>query len=72
MQGLSRDLRAPVICTQSTADRAGDRLVTERIESVSLKGKAKEVVVHRVLGVSGDARGIARMRAATAESAVTG
>lgn len=72
VQGLSRDLRAPVICTQSTADRAGDRLVTERIESVSLKGKAKEVVVHRVLGVSGDARGIERMRAATAESAVTG
>jgi hypothetical protein len=65
VQGLSRDLSAPVICAESTIERAGDRVVSERIKAVPLKGKAKPVTVYRVLGLSGDQATIERMRAQT-------
>lgn len=68
VQGLSRDLNAPVIAAETTAQKAGDRVVTERIKSVPLKGKAKEVTVYRVLGLANDPTTVERMRVCTRES----
>jgi adenylate cyclase len=52
VQGLSRELEAPVIATASTIERAGERARSELIREVSLKGKALPVAVYRVLGVT--------------------
>lgn len=71
VQGLSRELSAPVICTQSTIERAGDRVVAEEIKTVSLKGKSRDVTVYRVLGLTSDPKSVARMRAQTREPAAT-
>lgn len=71
VQGLSRELSAPVICTESTIDRAGDRVVSEKIKTVSLKGKSRDVTVYRVLGLANDPASVDRMRAQTREGVTT-
>lgn len=71
VQGMSRDLSAPVICTESTIEMAGERVVAEKIKTVSLKGKSRDVTVYRVLGMAGDTAGIERMRVETQQSVPT-
>ncbi len=66
VQGLSRDLHAPVIAAESTIERAGDEVVAEKIRAVSLKGKSRDVTVYRILGLAGDEGFVARMRARVA------
>lgn len=62
VQGLSRDLSAPVIAAESTIATGGDRILAEKLKSVALKGKAKEVTVYRVLGIRDDPVTAYRMR----------
>ena len=53
VQGLSRELDAPVIATVSTIDRAGELVEADFIKAVPLKGKNAEVPVYRVKAMRG-------------------
>lgn len=50
VQGLSRDLDSKVLAAESTVKSAGDAIEVEPLKEVMLKGKAKPLMVYRVLG----------------------
>jgi adenylate cyclase len=56
LEGLNKVYGTTILVSEAIREAVGDAFVFRRIDRVAVKGKARGVVIHELLGAAGDAR----------------
>lgn len=51
LQGMSKQLQSPVLISEPTYQMAKDKIITDKLEPVALKGKSEPLQVYRAKGI---------------------